>query len=394
MQAVELRIVGEYWDSFLYNDRLYLFTREGDIRVYSWDRLVRSVPVHENCRPLFWQFLARGKAWYMPELQTLLESPKICQEIQELRDVISAEPYYISEDSLRKALLQTSSSPAHPHTDVEAFYNNLYLASTLGVHTAQLNRPLESHFDRSTDIPAFRLACSYGTMALAAGSDGVFEQPLSPERYWTERYEPIQLSDRMCISCSWASFDVVATSGPRSAGYVAAFSKPSRDEEESHRFIGVVDATELFSSSDGLLFGSGDLLVLATQSALVLDGWNPYRRRAEHGIDLRESLLGQERVEIQRFTDDAIDGAVTVYGIVLEMGESLLIVGVDNTTEILPEPVNWRTFPRSQRYLNHLHVTYDDHVRIYAITDDYFTNYETRGPAMRRPREPYTRTPY
>jgi hypothetical protein len=394
MQAVELRIMGEYWDSFLYNDRLYLFTQEGDICVYSWDRLVRSIPIHNNYRPLFWQFLARGKAWYMPELQALLESPKIRQEILTLRDAICAEPYYISEENLKKALIQTSSSPAHPHTDVEAFYNSLYLSSTLGVHTARLNKPLESQFDRTTDIPAFRLACSYGTMALAAGSNGVFEQTLTSERYLEDRYEPVQLSDRMCASCSWASFDVVATSGSGGAGYVAAFSKPSRDEEESRQLIGVVDSSDLFSSSDGLLFGSGDLLVLANQSTLMFDGWNPYRRRTDYGIDLGKSLLGQERVEIEGLTDEPIDGGVAVYGIVLELDESLLIVSVDGTTTSLPEPVNWRTFPRSQRYMNHLHVTYDDHIRIRAITDDYFISPKTRGHAMHRPREPYTRTPY
>jgi hypothetical protein len=395
MQAIELRISGRYWDSFLYNDRLYLFTQEGEIEIYRWDRLVQSIPVGNDCGPLFWQFLARGKAWYMPEMQAILRSPKIYQEIKNLRDAICAEPYYISQEDLQNALIEVAPSPAHPHTDVEAFYGNLYLSSTQGVHVAPLNQSLESSFDRSTDIPAFRMACSYGAMAIAAGSDGVFEQTLTREYILEESYEPVQLSDRACAACSWASFDVVATSGAGSAGYVAAFSKPSRDEEESRQLIGVVDSTDLFpSSGGGLLIGSGNLIALASQSSIILDGWSPYRRRDDHGIDLVKSLSSRETVEVEQLTDDAIDGAVTVYGLVFEMDESLLVVGVDGSRDVYPEPINWRTFPRSQRYMNHLHMTCDQGVRIIAYIEDYFLNSRKRGPAMRRPREPVTRTPY
>jgi hypothetical protein len=400
MRAIEMRIPGKYWDSFLYDDRLYLFTLSGDIHVYRWDQLVQSVPIEADCRPLFWQFLARGRAWYMPELQTLLKSPLINQEIKALRDKLTAKPHNVSASLLKKTLIAVLPSPAHPHTDVEAFYNILYLSSSSGVHSLPLSSMLEGSFNLSTDISAFRIACSYGSMALAAGSEGVFEQTLSSERYWPEIYEPMQLSNRYCASCSWASFDVVATAGPRNAGYIAAFSKPSRgadqlsddDDDDAHRLIGVIDAAELFPSPEGLFFGTADLLVLATPTTLVFDGWNPYRRRQDHGTDVEKTILTRNQMEIKPFASDPIDGTVTVFGTTIELDNSLVVIGIDGSTKRLREPINWRCFPRSQRYLNHLHVTYGDHVRIYAFTDDYFTPYEKRGPAVRRPRLPFTRT--
>ena len=391
MQAVEVRIPGEYWDSFIYNDRLYLFSLNGDILVYRWDQLIQSFPIKDDWRPLFWQFLSRSRAWYAPELQKILESPKIRQGISLLIDSMTAVPHTVGETGLRSALVDVAASPAHPHTDVEAFYNTLYLSSSKGVHAASLSTKLNNRFSISTDIPAFRVACSLGSMAVAAGSEGMFEQVLAPRGQWQTRSEPAQLSSKPCVACSWASFDVIATSGPRSDGYVAAFAKPSRtrrDEaivRDARELVGVVDAAELFPSSSGLLFGEQDLLILASPSTLLIDSWNPYLRRDNYGADVGSSLSGQRQLQVSSLTDDAIDGAATVFGITVEMDSSLIVIGVDGTIRDFGEPVNWRCFQRSKRYFNQLHVTHGDHIRVYAFVDDYFMPSELRGPAVRRP---------
>src|SRR5262249_21039927 len=152
------------------------------------------------------------------------ESPKVFQEIKLLVNEVTANPYTVPSTNLQNALIQAATSPAHPHTDVEAFYNILYISSSLGVHDAHFSSRLEGSFGIITDIPAFRVACSYGSMAVAAVSEGMFEQLLTPVSHWPERTEPVQLSSRPCTACSWASFDVIGTSGPRSAGYIAAFT--------------------------------------------------------------------------------------------------------------------------------------------------------------------------
>ncbi len=38
------------------------------------------------------------------------------------------------------------------------------------------------------------------------------------------------------------------------------------------------------------------------------------------------------------------------------------------------EPTNWRVFPRSEDYVNQLHVVYEDHLDIFAFTHDYFVS--------------------
>jgi hypothetical protein len=393
MRPVEIRIPGEFWDSFIYNGRLYLFTLDGDIRTYNWERLVQSMPIDPDYRPLFRQFLTRGQEWYSPLLQRILESPEICKTVASLTNKISGRVYEVASQYLVSAVQETYPSPSHPHTDIEGFYNVLYLSSLDGIYAASLARKLARGFLRVTDVPALRVACSWGSMAVAAGSEGMYDHDLADFRDWNLT-EPKQLSNKYCSACSWTSFDVVGSSGPRDAGVIAAFSKPKKDEAESRfrlttttrRHIQTIDSDAIFSSNEGLLFGAQDVLVMASRQRLDIDGYDPRRRdETARVLDFQMALFDEKSLPVGELTDDAIGGAATVYGILVEMDRALLLRGVDGTVSAFGQPVNWRTFPRSQNYLNQLHVTYDDHVSIFAFPDDYFIAAGMRGPAAHRP---------
>ena len=349
--------------------------------------------IDSDCRPLFRQFLTRGRTWYKPEFQELLESPKLLNEIRALSDRITIHPHEVTTKNLQESLIETAESPAHPHTDVEAFYNVLYLSSSSGVRAAPLTRKLSNNSSRLSDIPALRVACSYGSMAVAAGSEGMYDQLLTSFPDWPNRNEPRQLSGRTCMACSWADFDVIGSSGPGDAGFIAAFTKPQKEDTESslsvssttRELLDVIGSDDLFPSSDGLLFGAQNLLVMASQSHLYIDGWNPHLRREDQGVDVQRSLFNRYEVQVEDLTEEAIDGAATTFGIAVEMDSALVLRGVDGSISGFGEPVNWRTFPRSYRYMNQLHVTYDEYIAIFAFVDDYFTPDENRGPAVHRP---------
>jgi hypothetical protein len=395
MQPIEIRIPGEFWDSFIYNRHLYLFTFDGYIKTYNWEQIVQSITMAADYQPLFWPYLTHGQEWYSPQLQGILKSPKIRQTIELLTKKISDQVYEIPSETMEAALVDISQSPSHPHTDIEGFYNVLYLSSLDGIYAAPFRRKLGRKFRRMTDVPALRVACSWGSMAVAAGSEGLFDRQLSDFRDWSSEalgsFEPRLLSDKYCASCSWTSFDVVGSSGPRDAGFIAAFSKPEADEAESgltatsREILDVIDSDTLFPSSEGLLFGAQDVLVMASQNKLQVEGYNP-RLRDERAkvVDFQQALFNERNLKFSELTDDAIGGAATVYGILVEMDSALLLRGVDGTISAFGQPVNWRTFPRSRNYLNQLHLTYDDHVSILAFPDDYFPVGD-RGPAAYRP---------
>jgi hypothetical protein len=63
----------------------------------------------------------------------------------------------------------------------------------------------------------------------------------------------------------------------------------------------------------------------------------------------------------------------------LEFDDGLkVLLNSGDVLELPGEPVNWRIFPRSLNYLNHLHVIYEDRLEILAITSDYFVSPASR----------------
>jgi hypothetical protein len=400
MQPVEVRIPGEFWDSFIYNSRLYLFTLDGYIRSYKWEQIVQSMPVVPDCQPLFEQYLTRGQEWYSSQLQRILNSPQLRKTVGSLTKKVSEKAYEVSPELMKAALVETYQSPSHPHTDIEGFYDVLYLSSLDGIYAASLRRKLVKGFRRMTDVPALRVACSWGSMAVAAGSEGMFDHRLSDFNNWDTRAAPRPLSARYCSACSWASFDVVGSSGPRDAGFIAAFAKPEKDETESRlsltttsrNLLEVIDSETIFRSTAGLLFGAQGVLVMASREKLDVDGYNPRLRDDKaNSVDFQMALFDEKSLPVDELTDDAIGGAATVYGILVEMERALLLRGIDGTVSAFGQPINWRAFPRSQNYLNQLHATYDDHVSIFAFPDDYFITAQNRGPAAHRPLSRRTR---
>jgi hypothetical protein len=394
MQPVEIRIPGEFWDSFIYNGRLYLITLDGYIKTYNWEQMIHSINVPADCRPLFRQYLTLGQEWYSPQLQRILESPAVRLTVESLTAKIAHKFYEVSPKSIQAALMATNSSPSHPHTDIEGFYNVLYISSLDGIYAAPLRRKLGKAFHRMTDVPALRVACSWGSMAVAAGSEGMFDYLLRDFSDSSAKTNLRQLSDRYCAACSWSSFDVVGSYGPKSAGFIAAFSKPKAEEKEfkpsltatSRDLIQVIDSDAIFGSAGGLLFGGKNVLVMASRRKLEIDGYNP-RLRDENAkvVNFQQALFNERHLDVRELTDDAIGGAAAVYGILVEMDNALLLRGIDGTISGFGQPVNWRTFPRSRNYLNQLHVTCDEYISIFAFPDDYFISASDRGPAAYRP---------
>ena len=96
----------------------------------------------------------------------------------------------------------------------------------------------------------------------------------------------------------------------------------------------------------------------------------------------KQQSLG--RISIENLTDEIISADSSYFGVVLEMDESLLVVdSLGQSHFIQNEPVNWRVFPKSINYINHLHIIYEDYMDIYIFTHDYFVNQKEKKLGIR-----------
>lgn len=391
MQVVTIRLVGEYWDSYLYNDQLFLLSRDGVLEIYRWDELVNELAEETEFDTELRHLITRGRAWYGLAVQNLIHGTGVRAELVRAVNSLALEPFVLSRRVLRRHLKMETEVEGFPSTDIEVFGNQMFVGSTDGVFATPLARVDEIDLSRSAillDTPAVKLSASYNRLAIAHGADGLSDLAIGKFEllYEHDPREHKLISTQRCDSCSWASFDIVA-SAAGSGGYVNAFSKPIRDEPtpQIREKLGTVGSSDLFGIDDGFLVGAGNLLVLAREGELWTESWNPYRRREDFGIDVAK-ITSPALMARQTTTTEPIDAAVTVFGTVLELDERLVVYRSDGKQQTLDgEPISWRVFPRSQRYLNHLHVVREDRLDILAFTHDYFQPSQHRSLAMSRP---------
>lgn len=396
MQALRIRLQGRYWDSTLYNDRLLLVGQDGTLQAYRWDRLVRYLlPADELARVAMTHLATRARAWYGLAMKDLIGAAPARQLMLDAVTALTGRSFEVDREALLSHLDFEVGVGMFPSTDLEIYANRLYLGSTDGLVSAPLSDLDSDSLDPDAlifDGPCLRLDASYHRLGVAMGESGLATLDI-PQRYW-DLFDVDLVSEEASFGCAWVSFDLVA-SQPGNGGYVAAFANPRWSAEEDDdlvdepvaEFLGRVRSDDLFDRSGGLLFGNGNVLALALPGQLLDEQWNPYRRRKGYGVDISSSTARSAQATIEkRLTEDPLDARVTVFGVVLELDDRLLIRGSDGRQRTIPgEPVRWRVFPRSARYANHLHVVFEDHVDIYAFAHDYFVPEKDRSLALRRP---------
>jgi hypothetical protein len=403
MPLVRLRIPGKYWDSLLYNDRLFLVRRDGAVEILNWDCLIDSLTIQDPAhRATVKHLFARGRAWYALAIQDQIHEGALGTVLNEGIDALARTDLRASRHQLKDAHLATVQIDDFPTTDFEAYGNVLFAASTDGVVAAHLKRLDQIDLSRSsliTDTPALRVTASYGMLAIAGGVEGLFEVPV---RHLDEYYSywdaipsrPEYISSTPAYSCNYIRFDLAAST-PGEGGYVGAFTRPRAGTAEDRSYEGydrqlldTLDSKEIFDLEGGLLFGGGDRLMLATDKQYRSGGWDPYKRKKDVQLfDALDAIYSSpSQIDAPR-RREPIDAALTVFGAVYEYEGSLVIAGTDGVQHLIRgEPVAWRVFPRSRRYLNQLHVIRNEYVDVFATSHDYFLRRDARGPSLPRPK--------
>ncbi len=396
MRPLRLQLSGRYWDAFLYDGVLYAFTLDGKLERYRWDSLIRAIPWGQSLSPVAWHLLARGRMWYSTTMQQLLRSPTFSQFLQSQIEILSSRKWTVSRTFMAKFLIDAEDAPNFPHSDVEAYYNQLFVASPAGIYQETLAKRGSGGFTQVTDLPSLRISAGYSALGIAAGADGLWEHSvldLGPRG--VRDAQGLLLSEASCHACSWARFDLVG-SGIDGRSVIAAFTKPARrttagtfvpDEYEDldHAFLETIDGQAILGESK-FAFAAGDQLFSLAEGNVTAVTWNPYKRRAGFGADPSQANLGRRSQRVPNSVQgEVLDAVGTIFGIVIETQQRLTVLASDGSTAHFTEPTNWRAFPRSTRYVNQLHVVNSQGIQVNAYAHDYFIESKLRQFAATRP---------
>lgn len=382
MHPIKLALPGCYYDSQIYAGLLYLWCEDGSLLTIDWNKLVERISTHAKDCLKFAAHCAfrKGSYLYDYEWQLFVEDSEMKNLLLARFEDLSKESITLTKEDIRRVTIRQQENPFRfPHADSLFYYNKLYVGGSNGLQVSQRGgsrHPIKEKPVTLWDGPVLSMAASHQSLALASGTEGLFESQLEVESisYFKERLRSSQPS----ASVRWLYPSIYSSS--YEGGYLADFdfeeNATSRDEqkhEQARSLREIIDVSRLFAPErsnhvDGYSWGSHDKICLATQNQIGVIRFHSTQTGNKEHLE----SLGKVQVE-KKFTRDIVNADSAYFGYVIETAEGLLVLSSSLESFWLDgEPVNWRVFPDSKDYVNHLHIIYDDHICIFSFNHDYF----------------------
>jgi hypothetical protein len=384
MQPLKLTIPGRYWDSQLYAGRLYLFERDGTLRTINWDQLISGWELDPSLRLAMECAFCRSDYLYGNQWSLAFSDRDIQAVLRSKFDRLAAVQLEVSATRLDEVLIGAQKSPfPFPHADSTIYGKNLFVACSEGIFRATCNKrtknPVSTKPEKTWDAATQAISASYGSLAIAAGDDGLFELPVSNGRPTDRQAMSAQVAPENCTDCSWAFYSIFASSHLNS-GYLASFKKEREDHQYPHHpafrrvFKGVIPAEDIFHDR-GYSWGSQDKFCQAHNHVVSITRYTPWAEKDETQLENLGYVDLTETIHLASWKGGVIAGGLAAFGVIIECENALVIAPSDGSPITVPEePVNWRTFPRSIQYENQLHVICNDSLEIYSFNQDYFVD--------------------
>lgn len=402
IDPVKIIITGKYYDCQVYRGRLYLWTMDGFLKVYDWNKVINQtiIPKFKEKLPFVFSFM-EGNFLYNKRVSYIFSDEAYRSVLLNQYKVLVNTPVTISAEELEKTCLYQSNIPMNElPIDTEVYANNLYFALDDGlyrkvIHTSASDPSLGPKDTKLWDCRLLSLkANKYPQIALSAGSEGLFELNLvKDEAIRPQALESVEETKVYKISSKPSSFSNYAFLSVFSSSYVdesymALFNwkpidalrlnvsgkrevKVYRDFDEvigQHGIFGERNESEISWGIDDKIYSiKGDTLTILkfNNSANIVKGETYYQTL--------------DSVTLPKNIGQIVGAGSSYFGNVLEFTKGVLVLRSDGNVTIIPdEVIRWRVYPRSKNYLNHLHLLYDDRLEIYSFNHDALVNQATK----------------
>lgn len=409
MQPVKITIKGDYYDCQIYRGRLYLWTFDGDLKVYNWNDIVQSFIKKDPDKIAMTFCFLDGNYLYKSSLIELFKDVDFKKLLLDKFSKIEKPVFQLSEKQLEKFILGQQETPTGIlPTDTEIYSNKLYFIHEQGLFSGSAHRAKSEKFPVSSR-PAKLWDCNllsikankYPQLALSGGNEGLFELnmatslPSNLER--VEQRSPIfQISKSHSSFANYSYLNIYNTSLIENS-FLAMFKwnitkdknqrdKPLRDYDKN------INDQQIFNVKTKRHFiswGIEDKLYKATEGGFIIIKYNNYANK-EKG---EETFTRLKTVNLHAWKGKVINGGTAYFGNIVECENALVVIQSDGRYLTIPGPITrWRVYPRSMNYENHLHVILDDRIEIYSFNHDYFLNQKDKEIGIQFTAEKHRRT--
>ena len=387
MSPLKLTIPGRYWDTQIYRGRLYLFDREGSILTLDWDKLIENLPADNSLKLALVCAFKRSDYLYRVAATGIFHDREFKAILNSRFSTLAETPLVIEEKQRKEASLgQQENLFPFPHADSTIYSRRLYVSSQSGVFSASCNGqtkyPVSTRVQKLWDGSVLALEASHGSLALAAGEEGLWEYDLStvgeggsqdsllssPFSRRSDSETPLRsLAEQHCSECQWAFYSIYGSSlnGP---GVLAVRHRTREESDTPGQFERLISEKEIFPDSENPVgvysWAAQDKICQAANGSIRVAKYQPWDQEAPI------KRLGS--LSLERHGEAIVSAKVALFGTVVELDSGLVVISSNGETfSIDSEPVSWRVFPRSRHYENHLHIIYDDRLEVLSFNHDY-----------------------
>lgn len=390
MQPLKISINGDFIDCQIYRGRLYLWTLDGQLKVYSWNSIVNSLVAKEIDRITFEYSFLDGSYLYKKEIIDLIDRDIEFKTLLEKKfNRIAKLNLEINERELEKFLIGQQDTPLNIiPTDTEIYGNDLYYITEKGfyfnkAHTTSKKYPVSSKSHKLWDCNLLSIKANrFPQIALSGGNEGLYEYNMSKNiddlnLKRAEKDSPIFLVSRKHSSFSNYNYANLYNSSVASDSFMAYFNwKVTNDEllekkTYSRQYEREISEGNIFNGSEknNLSWGLNEKIFRVYEKGFEVVNFNGFAK--EEKGESKFTLI--DTIESNVFNGRAISGSSVYFGNVVEYENSLVILLVDGSRYVINQPVTrWRVYPRSLNYQNHLHVILEDKIEVYSFNQDYF----------------------
>lgn len=374
MRNIKLTIYGEFWDSQIYSKNLYIFGDTGDMYIINWDDLINQY-FHDkpDLETVAHVAFLESNLFYTKSSQVILKAPEIRDFLKNKFITLSQQDINLDIKTIDQNLCKHQDNPfPFPHADSEIYYSKLYVVLKDGVFAAPYQTITKS--SQLWDAPVFNISASdsYGSIALAAGSEGLYEtRGVNTPKIVT--INPKQVSPNHCSSCDWSNYNINSSSHFYSS-FFAAYKKirDTEDKTKINRQLDSIILTKDIFNATGYSWGSHDKLYMYTNGEIKT-------RQYIAKKDGTPSFNDIGSLSLENWKGSVVSASVAPFGTIIECDNAIIVIRSDGEVITFKgEPVNWRVFSNSKYYTNQLHIIYDDRLEIHSFYHDYFINQNTK----------------
>lgn len=354
MRHITLNIEGEYWDYLVKYNELILWTYDGKVEIYDWERFINDIA--QRMKNFMIYALLQGK--YKDKISSLgfLEKFNIQDRLIENLEIS------ILKKELNPYLLREYDIPFHNLAiSIDSYNNDLYINTEDGLYT--MNRSYLTNKQKLWDNPLYDMKVGkHGRLAMSAGDDGVFEYSL-PSKQLTF-INPKNEIDRNIHSLSkkhsntvgWIENDIYSTSTLEEAFLVPS----SNNYKKFYTFDSVIEESNIFKSYKRK---THEISWTSQNKLYRVYDYNKLEIVNYDVEDNQKINFYSNFIKFMAWKGNIIAGSSTKFGTIVECENALVLLFDNNKFLNIPgDIIRWKTYDRYHRYSNILGIIFEDKI--------------------------------